>query len=113
MLDDTLVIWGGELGRTPVAQKPMAAGGRVGRDHQIEAFTMWMAGGGVRPGQVIGTPTTWGVCRPRTAGMSMTRRRRSCTRWAWTRTVDVPLEGREFRLTDIHGEVKPELFSRA
>ncbi|GIS63453.1 MAG: hypothetical protein CM1200mP2_56780 [Planctomycetaceae bacterium] len=45
--------------------------------------------------------------------MSMTCRRRSCTRWAWTRTVDVPLEGREFRLTDIHGEVKPELFSRA
>ncbi|HMP06392.1 MAG TPA: DUF1501 domain-containing protein [Lacipirellulaceae bacterium] len=48
LLDETLVIWGGEFGRTPVAQ-PQSVGG-VGRDHHINAFTMWMAGGGLRPG---------------------------------------------------------------
>ena len=54
LLEETLVIWGGELGRTPVAQKAMMPNVAVGRDHQIDAFTMWFAGGGVKPGQTIG-----------------------------------------------------------
>lgn len=45
MLDDTLVIWGGEFGRTPMVQ-----GGNDGRDHHPNAFTMWLAGGGIKPG---------------------------------------------------------------
>lgn len=49
MLDDTLVIWGGEFGRTPMVQ-----GGNDGRDHHPNAFTMWMAGGGVKSGYVHG-----------------------------------------------------------
>ena len=49
LLDETLVVWGAEFGRTPVAQ----AGGR-GRDHNATAFTMWMAGGGVKGGNVVG-----------------------------------------------------------
>jgi uncharacterized protein (DUF1501 family) len=44
LLQDTLVLWGGEFGRTPTAQ------GNDGRDHNPEGFTMWMAGGGVKPG---------------------------------------------------------------
>ena len=48
MLDDTLVIWGGEFGRTPMVQ-----GGDDGRDHHPNAFTMWMAGGGIKPGLVL------------------------------------------------------------
>jgi hypothetical protein len=47
MLDDTLVIWGGEFGRTPMVQ---LGSGAPGRDHHIKGFTMWLAGGGVRPG---------------------------------------------------------------
>jgi uncharacterized protein (DUF1501 family) len=49
LLDETLVIWGGEFGRTPMSEKG------DGRDHNPTGFTMWMAGGGVKGGQVIGT----------------------------------------------------------
>jgi hypothetical protein len=47
MLDDTLVVWGGEFGRTPMVQ---IKGGTVGRDHHIKGFSMWLAGGGTKPG---------------------------------------------------------------
>lgn len=50
MLDDTLVIWGGEFGRTPMFQGK----GGVGRDHHIKGFSMWLAGGGIRPGMTYG-----------------------------------------------------------
>ena len=49
LLDETLVIWGGEFGRTPVSQ-----GGSRGRDHNAAGFTMWMAGAGVKPGTIVG-----------------------------------------------------------
>ncbi|MEX0820106.1 MAG: DUF1501 domain-containing protein [Pirellulaceae bacterium] len=52
MLDDTLVIWGGEFGRTPMAQTNK---GGAGRDHHMRAFSMWMAGGGIRGGHTHGT----------------------------------------------------------
>lgn len=54
MLDDTLVIWGGEFGRTPMVEASAALGRSGGRDHHPQAFTMWMAGGGIRAGQTIG-----------------------------------------------------------
>jgi len=59
MLDETLVIWGGEMGRTPTAQLPLTA--KVGRDHHTDGFTVWMAGGGVRGGQVFGTTDEIGL----------------------------------------------------
>ena len=112
LLDETLVIWGGELGRTPVAQKATMPNGAVGRDHQIDAFTMWMAGGGVKPGQTIGgtdelgfLPTTesWHVHDLQATilhalGMDHTR-------------LTYRYQGRDFRLTDVHGNVKHELFA--
>ncbi len=55
LLESTLVIWGGELGRSDVVQVPAKKqGGTIGRDHHIDAFTVWMAGGGVRAGQTVG-----------------------------------------------------------
>jgi uncharacterized protein (DUF1501 family) len=54
MLDETLVIWGGEFGRTPMVEASAALGRKLGRDHHPQAFTMWMAGGGIRIGQTIG-----------------------------------------------------------
>lgn len=54
LLEDTLVLWGGEFGRTPTAQ------GSDGRDHNPEAFTMWMAGGGVKPGLSFGSTDDYG-----------------------------------------------------
>lgn len=54
MLDDTLVVWGGEFGRTPMQQKQNQTNDDLGRDHQPGAFTMWMAGGGVKNGVTLG-----------------------------------------------------------
>ncbi len=50
MLDSTLVIWGGEFGRTPMVESNAALGRSLGRDHHPQAFTMWMAGGGIKAG---------------------------------------------------------------
>ncbi|MBL9151836.1 MAG: DUF1501 domain-containing protein [Verrucomicrobiales bacterium] len=54
LLDDTLVIWGGEFGRTPMVEASAALGRSQGRDHHPQAFTMWLAGGGIKPGITIG-----------------------------------------------------------
>ncbi|MEQ9411409.1 MAG: DUF1501 domain-containing protein [Fuerstiella sp.] len=58
LLEDTLVIWGGEFGRTPYRQG--ASGGRLGRDHHPYAFTLWMAGGGVKAGMAYGESDDFG-----------------------------------------------------
>jgi hypothetical protein len=59
MLDDTLVVWGGEFGRTPMNE---ARGGStfLGRDHHPNCFTLWMAGGGIKPGVVHGATDEFG-----------------------------------------------------
>ena len=54
LLDDTLVVWGGEFGRTPMVEASAALGRSMGRDHHPQAFAMWFAGGGIRPGVTIG-----------------------------------------------------------
>jgi Protein of unknown function (DUF1501) len=54
LLEDTLVIWGGEFGRTPMVENNTALGRSLGRDHHPQAFTMWMAGGGVKAGLTFG-----------------------------------------------------------
>ena len=54
MLKDTLVVWGGEFGRTPMVEASAALGRSKGRDHHPQAFTMWLAGGGIRPGITLG-----------------------------------------------------------
>jgi uncharacterized protein (DUF1501 family) len=56
LLEETLVVWGGEFGRTPVRQ-----GGGRGRDHNATGFTMWMAGGGVKGGTIVGATDEAGV----------------------------------------------------
>jgi uncharacterized protein (DUF1501 family) len=55
MLEDTLVVWGGEFGRTPMVEASAALGRSKGRDHHPQAFTMWMAGGGIKPGVTLGS----------------------------------------------------------
>jgi uncharacterized protein (DUF1501 family) len=63
LLDDTLVIWGGEFGRTPMMQNnvnQVMKKGFIGRDHHPYAFTMWMAGGGVKGGVALGETDEFG-----------------------------------------------------
>ncbi|MFO0841012.1 MAG: DUF1501 domain-containing protein [Gemmataceae bacterium] len=78
MLDSTLVIWGGEFGRTPMAQ------GADGRDHNPFGFSMWLAGGGVKGESPTGPPTTTATTSSRTRSRCTTCTRRCCTSWAWT-----------------------------
>ncbi|MEE2642154.1 MAG: DUF1501 domain-containing protein [Planctomycetota bacterium] len=54
MLEDTLIIWGGEFGRTPMVEASAALGRKNGRDHHPQAFTIWLSGGGIRPGMSLG-----------------------------------------------------------
>src|SRR6185312_2826066 len=54
LLDDTLVLWGGEFGRTPMVEANADFGRKLGRDHHPQAFTVWLAGGGIRPGVSLG-----------------------------------------------------------
>jgi hypothetical protein len=60
LLDDTLVIWGGEFGRTPMVQGGNVNDRAAGRDHHPNAFTMWLAGGGVKPGLTLGETDDFG-----------------------------------------------------
>jgi len=115
MLDDTLVVWGGEFGRTPVVELPSAganAGKVNGRDHNHHGFTMWMAGGGVRGGMVHGATDEFGfkaVEKPvhvhdlhaTILALLGFDHERLTFRHA----------GRDYRLTDVHGRVVRELIA--
>ncbi|MFQ5734970.1 MAG: DUF1501 domain-containing protein [Planctomycetaceae bacterium] len=60
LLDETLVVWGGEFGRTPMVESNPALGRKLGRDHHPQAFSMWMAGGGIKPGVTVGKTDDFG-----------------------------------------------------
>ncbi|MBC8117192.1 MAG: DUF1501 domain-containing protein, partial [Candidatus Saccharimonas sp.] len=112
LLDETLVIWGGEFGRTPMVENNPALGRSLGRDHHPQAYTMWLAGGGMKRGFSYGATDDLGF-----------------------HVVDKPVHvhdlqatilhqlgfdherlthlhaGREFRLTDVHGHVVGDLLA--
>jgi uncharacterized protein (DUF1501 family) len=60
LLDSTLVVWGGEFGRTPMVEASVSLGRSLGRDHHPQAFTMWLAGGGVKGGVTLGATDDMG-----------------------------------------------------
>jgi hypothetical protein len=107
LLDQTLVVWGGELGRTPVAQKSDKPDVPVGRDHQIEAFTMWLAGGGVRGGRTIGETHELG-CLPVTESWHVHDLQATILHHLGIdhRQLTYRFLGRDFRLTDVGGNVR-------
>ncbi|QDU23883.1 hypothetical protein ETAA1_58930 [Urbifossiella limnaea] len=108
LLNDTLVLWGGEFGRTPTVE----GGGRDGRDHNPEGFTVWMAGGGVKPGFRYGATDEYGWYAAENkvhvhdlhatvlALLGLDHER-----------LTFRHAGRDFRLTDVHGRVVRELFA--
>lgn len=115
LLDETLVIWGGEFGRTPTVELPQAganAGKINGRDHNHYGFTVWMAGGGVRGGNVVGATDEFGFRAVdnvvhvhdlhatilRLMGFDHER-------------LTFHYSGRDFRLTDVHGRVVKEVIA--
>jgi hypothetical protein len=112
LLDETLVIWGGEFGRTPMVESNAALGRSMGRDHHPQAFTMWLAGGGIRPGLIMGKTDDLGfhvVEDPvhvhdlqatvlHLLGLDHTR-------------LTYKFQGRQFRLTDVHGNLVNKLLA--
>ena len=112
LLDDTLVIWGGEFGRTPMVENNVSLGRSLGRDHHPQAFTMWMAGGGIKPGLTFGGTDELGfnvVENPvhvhdlqatilHLLGLDHER-------------LTFRSAGRDFRLTDVHGKLIKEILA--
>jgi hypothetical protein len=108
MLDETLVIWGGEFGRTPTAELPAA----TGRDHNPYGFTMWLAGGGVRGGHVHGATDEFGF----RAVEDIVHVHDLHATILWLLGFDhekltYRTAGRDFRLTDVQGNVVHDLIA--
>jgi hypothetical protein len=110
LLDSTLVIWGGEFGRTPMVETNPTLGRSLGRDHHPQAFTMWMAGGGMKPGMTYGATDDLGFhvaenpvhvhdLQATILHLLGLNHERLTYRHA----------GRDFRLTDVHGKVMQEI----
>jgi uncharacterized protein (DUF1501 family) len=111
LLEDTLVIWGGEFGRTVYSQGALTAT-NYGRDHHGRCFTMWMAGGGAKPGLVYGETDDfgynvvkdpvhihdWNATILHLLGIEHTK-------------LTYRFQGRDFRLTDVHGNVVKSLLA--
>jgi hypothetical protein len=107
MLDSTLVVWGGEFGRTPMSQ-----GGTDGRDHHPNAFTMWLAGGGIKRGITFGESDELGfnVVRGKVHVHDLQATILHLLGFDHTK-LTYRFQGRDFRLTDVHGEVVKELLA--
>jgi uncharacterized protein (DUF1501 family) len=112
MLDETLVIWGGEFGRTPMVETNAALGRSLGRDHHPQAYTMWLAGGGFKPGLTYGQTDDLGFnivenpvhvhdLQATILNQLGLDHERLTYRYA----------GRDFRLTDVHGKVVREILA--
>lgn len=105
LLDETLVIWGGEFGRTPYAQGG-ASLDKYGRDHHGKAFSIWMAGGGIKPGLTCGATDDFGfnVAEQPVHIHDLQATILHCLGIDHTR-LTYRFQGRQFRLTDVHGDV--------
>jgi uncharacterized protein (DUF1501 family) len=108
LLEDTLVIWGGEFGRTPMVQ----GGGDDGRDHHPNCFTMWLAGGGVKPGVTVGESDDFGFNATKDKVHVNDLHATILHLLGFDHTkLTYRFQGRDFRLTDVHGEVVEKLLA--
>ncbi len=107
MLDSTLVVWGGEFGRTPMVEiRNTSDPDNGGRDHHPNAYTMWVAGGGMKPGTVVGATDDMGfnIIEDRVHVHDLQATMMHCLGFDHTK-LTYRYMGRDFRLTDVHGEV--------
>lgn len=107
MLEDTLVVWGGEFGRTPMQEnRPGTPAALVGRDHHPFAFTMWMAGGGVKRGFTFGETDEMGYNTVKDPVHVHDLHATILHQLGFDhRKLTYNFQGRDFRLTDVHGHV--------
>jgi hypothetical protein len=106
LLDETLVVWGGEFGRTPMVESNAALGRSRGRDHHPKAYSMWLAGGGIRPGLTLGTTDELGynVTENPVHVHDLQATLLHCLGMDHER-LTFRTQGRDYRLTDVHGKV--------
>ena len=102
LLEETLVIWGGEFGRTPIAQ---GSGDDYGRDHHPHGFCMWLAGGGIKPGMTHGSTDEFGyhAVEDRVSLFDLNATILHCLGIDHEQ-LTYRFQGRDFRLTDVEGE---------
>jgi hypothetical protein len=112
LLDETLVIWGGEFGRTPMVESNASLGRSLGRDHHPSAFTMWMAGGGIKPGMTYGATDDMGfhVVQDEVQVYDLQATILRCLGFDHER-LTYTHQGRQFRLTDVHGHVVEKILA--
>jgi uncharacterized protein (DUF1501 family) len=126
LLEDTLVIWGGEFGRTSYSQGALSVD-NYGRDHHPRCFTIWMAGGGVKPGVTYGRTDDYGYNLADATGTPLTPTKDALTPGAVHvhdlqatmlhllgvdhEQLTYTYQGRRYRLTDVHGHVVNDLLA--
>jgi arylsulfatase A-like enzyme len=111
LLDDTLVVWGGEFGRTNYSQGKLTATD-YGRDHHPRCFTMWLAGGGVRGGTTIGQTDDFGYnIAERPVHVHDLQATLLHLLGVQHEQLTYKFQGRYYRLTDVHGAVVPEVLA--
>jgi hypothetical protein len=109
MLDETIVIWGGEFGRTPMGE---IREGIPGRDHHIEAFTIWLAGGGFKPGHIQGATDELGYFTVDGQVHVHDLHATLLHQLGFDhQRLTFRFQGRDHRLTDVHGTVRRELLA--
>jgi len=111
LLDDTLVVWGGEFGRTVYSQGKLTADD-YGRDHHPRCFTIWMAGGGVKPGITYGATDDfcYNIAQDPVHVHDLHATILHCLGIDHTR-LTFKFQGRHFRLTDVHGNVVKKILA--
>jgi uncharacterized protein (DUF1501 family) len=115
LLDSTLVVWGGEFGRTPTVELPKPganAGTTSGRDHNHYGFTMWLAGGGVKGGYVHGATDEFGFQAVENKVHVHDLHATMLHLLGFDHTkLTFRYAGRDFRLTDVHGNVVHDIIA--
>jgi uncharacterized protein (DUF1501 family) len=112
LLDDTLVIWGGEFGRTPMVESNADAGRKLGRDHHPQSFTIWLAGGGIKPGVTLGETDEFGfhVIKDKVQVHDLHATLLHLLGFDHTK-LTYRFQGRDFRLTDVEGDIVQQLLA--
>jgi hypothetical protein len=112
LLDDTLVIWGGEFGRTPMVESNPDVDRKLGRDHHPQAFTVWLAGGGIKRGVTLGETDEFGfqVVKDKINVHDLHATLLHLLGFDHTK-LTYRFQGRDFRLTDVEGEIVTELLA--
>ena len=111
LLDETLVVWGGEFGRTVYCQGPITET-TYGRDHHPRCFSLWLAGGGIKPGMVLGETDDYSYNIVRDPVHIHDIQATMLNQLGLDHTkLTYSFQGRDFRVTDIHGKVVPEILA--